>query len=156
MDTSGAVINNYTYDEWGNITSQVEGTSNSFKYTGEVYDPETGLYYLRARYYDPSMGRFLNEDTVERQIDNPLSLNLYTYVGNNPLIRWDPSGNSWIRSAWKATKKAVVNGAKATYNFLIWDDLNTILDSDSSQQEKDMAAKMLALNFVPGEGSLQK
>ncbi|WP_249899447.1 RHS repeat-associated core domain-containing protein [Paenibacillus sp. PK3_47] len=94
VNTSGAVVNNYTYDEWGNITSQVEGTSNSFKYTGEVYDAETGLYYLRARYYDPSMGRFLNEDTYEGQIDNPLSLNLYTYVHNNPLIYSDPTGHA--------------------------------------------------------------
>ncbi|MBW4085753.1 RHS repeat domain-containing protein [Paenibacillus sp. S150] len=93
VNTSGAVVNNYTYDEWGNITSQVEGTSNSFKYTGEMYDAETGLYYLRARYYDPGMGRFLNEDTVEGQIDNPLSLNLYTYVENNPLIYSDPTGH---------------------------------------------------------------
>lgn len=46
----------------------------------------------RARYYDPSMGRFLNEDTYEGQIDNPLSQNLYTYVHNNPLIYSDPSG----------------------------------------------------------------
>ncbi|MEK4516727.1 RHS repeat-associated core domain-containing protein [Paenibacillus sp. FSL H8-0122] len=94
VDTNGTVVNNYTYDEWGNITSQDEKTSNSFKYTGEVYDEETGLYYLRARYYDPSMGRFLNEDTVEGQITNPLSQNLYTYVGNNPLIFSDPSGHS--------------------------------------------------------------
>ncbi|KWX81034.1 hypothetical protein AMQ84_01365 [Paenibacillus riograndensis] len=101
VDTSGAVINNYTYDEWGNITSQVEGTSNSFKYTGEVYDPETGLYYLRARYYDPSMGRFLNEDTVEGQIDNPLSLNLYTYVENNPLIYSDPTGQRKTESYYE-------------------------------------------------------
>ncbi|QQZ61577.1 RHS repeat-associated core domain-containing protein [Paenibacillus sonchi] len=64
------------------------------EYAGECFDPETGLYYLRARYYDPSMGRFLNEDTVEGQIDNPLSLNLYTYVSNNPLIYSDPSGHS--------------------------------------------------------------
>ncbi|OKP89736.1 hypothetical protein A3848_13160 [Paenibacillus sp. P32E] len=99
VDTSGAVVNNYTYDEWGNITSQLEGTSNSFKYTGEVYDAETGLYYLRARYYDPSMGRFLNEDTVEGQIDNPLSQNLYTYVHNNPLIYSDPSGHMMTRGA---------------------------------------------------------
>ncbi|WP_228745459.1 RHS repeat-associated core domain-containing protein, partial [Paenibacillus sp. S150] len=93
VNTGGAVVNNYTYDEWGNITSQVEGISNSFKYTGEVYDAETGLYYLRARYYDPGMGRFLNEDTVEGQIDNPLSQNLYTYVSNNPLIYSDPTGH---------------------------------------------------------------
>ncbi|WP_246553681.1 RHS repeat domain-containing protein [Paenibacillus tritici] len=92
VDTNGKVVNNYTYDEWGNITSQKEEISNSFKYTGEVYDEETGLYYLRARYYDPSMGRFLNEDTVEGQIDNPLSQNLYTYVHNNPLIYTDPTG----------------------------------------------------------------
>jgi RHS repeat-associated protein len=93
VDTSGAVVNNYAYDVWGNITSQKEETPNPFKYTGEVYDEETGLYYLRARYYDPSIGRFLNEDTYEGQIDNPLSLNLYTYVVNNPLIYSDPSGN---------------------------------------------------------------
>ncbi|WP_438498605.1 RHS repeat-associated core domain-containing protein, partial [Paenibacillus sp. IHBB 3054] len=93
VNTNGEVVNNYTYDEWGNIISQVEGTSNSFKYTGEVYDTETGLYYLRARYYDPSIGRFLNEDTVEGQIDNPLSQNLYTYVHNNPLIYTDPTGH---------------------------------------------------------------
>ncbi|WP_340393559.1 RHS repeat-associated core domain-containing protein [Paenibacillus sp. FSL E2-0190] len=58
-----------------------------------MYDEETGLYYLRARYYDPSMRRFLNEDTYEGQIDNPLSLNLYTYVHNNPLIYSDPTGH---------------------------------------------------------------
>ncbi|WP_379143213.1 polymorphic toxin-type HINT domain-containing protein, partial [Paenibacillus sp. sgz500992] len=57
----------------------------------------TGLYYLRARYYDPSIGRFLNEDTVEGQIDNPLSQNLYTYVSNNPLIYTDPTGH---RQEW--------------------------------------------------------
>ncbi|WP_076308031.1 RHS repeat-associated core domain-containing protein [Paenibacillus odorifer] len=72
---------------------QKEETLNPFKYTGEVYDEETGLYYLRARYYDPSMRRFLNEDTYEGQIDNPLSLNLYTYVINNPLKYIDPTGN---------------------------------------------------------------
>ncbi|WP_405111623.1 RHS repeat-associated core domain-containing protein [Paenibacillus sp. FSL K6-1217] len=97
VDTTGKIVNNYVYDEWGNITSQKEEISNSFKYAGEIYDEETGLYYLRARYYDPSMGRFLNEDTVEGQIDNPLSLNLYTYVENNPLMFNDPSGNVKMR-----------------------------------------------------------
>jgi RHS repeat-associated protein len=76
IDTSGNIVNRYQYDEWGNIDSQIEGVSNPFKYIGEIYDAETGLYYLRARYYDPSVDRFLNEDTYEGDITNPLSLGL--------------------------------------------------------------------------------
>ncbi|WP_027092750.1 RHS repeat domain-containing protein [Cohnella thermotolerans] len=162
VDTSGNVVNSYSYDEWGNLTRQTEQVPNIFKYAGEVYDSETGLYYLRARYYDPSIGRFINEDTYEGQIDNPLSLNLYTYVENNPLIYSDPSGMCGIRSWGDAgdcfvkAGKAVKTAAVATYNFFIGDDLNTLLDPNSSQQEKDMAAKMLALNFIPGEGQAAK
>jgi len=102
VDQEGEVVNEYEYDEWGNITNQIdEGTHNPFKYAGEIYDDETGLYYLRARYYDPSMGRFINKDSFEGQIDNPLTLNLYTYVHNNPLTNVDPTGH-WC--------EATVNG----------------------------------------------
>ncbi|WP_341278960.1 RHS repeat-associated core domain-containing protein [Paenibacillus sp. FSL H8-0537] len=90
---SGIAINSYDYDIWGNLLSQTEGMSNPFKYTGEVYDEESGLYYLRARYYDPSIGRFINEDTYEGEVANPQSLNFFTYVYNNPLRYTDPSGN---------------------------------------------------------------
>jgi RHS repeat-associated protein len=93
IDTDGNIVNSYAYDEWGNITDEMEGISNSFKYAGEVLDEETGLYYLRARYYDPEVGRFINEDTYEGELTNPLSLNLYTYVENNPLIYFDPFGH---------------------------------------------------------------
>lgn len=92
-DLNGEVLNSYEYDSWGNITSQVEGMSNPFKYSGEIYDEESGLYYLRARYYDPIDGRFISEDTYKGDINNPLSLNLYTYVHNNPLLYTDPSGH---------------------------------------------------------------
>nr|WP_243167921.1 RHS repeat-associated core domain-containing protein [Anaerocolumna cellulosilytica] len=94
VDRNGNVVNNYKYDEWGNILESTETISNPFKYAGEIYDEETGLYYLRARYYDPALGRFLNEDSVEGQVNNPLSLNLYTYCYNNPLIYIDPTGNT--------------------------------------------------------------
>jgi RHS repeat-associated protein len=94
VDRNGNVVNNYQYDEWGNILTSNETISNPFKYAGEVYDDETGLYYLRARYYDPSMGRFINEDNVEGQVNNPLTMNLYTYCYNNPLIFIDSTGNS--------------------------------------------------------------
>ncbi|WCT56195.1 hypothetical protein PQ456_01310 [Paenibacillus kyungheensis] len=93
VDTSGTIVNSYGYDEWGNIAKQQETVANSFKYAGEAYDSETGLYYLKARYYDPSQGRFLNEDSYEGQITNPLTLNIYGYVNNNPLIYVDPTGH---------------------------------------------------------------
>ncbi len=92
-DAAGAVINKYTYDLWGNPTVLQAGVDNPFMYSGEYWDDSTKLQYLRARWYDPSMGRFINEDTYEGQLDNPLSLNLYTYVSNNPLTHVDPSGH---------------------------------------------------------------
>ncbi|KZE40469.1 hypothetical protein AV540_25735, partial [Brevibacillus parabrevis] len=61
---------------------------------GEMYDKESGFYYLRARYYDPKMGRFISEDTYKGQVDNPLSLNRYTYTHNNPLRFVDPTGHA--------------------------------------------------------------
>ncbi|WP_322908106.1 RHS repeat-associated core domain-containing protein [Paenibacillus sp. SGZ-1009] len=94
VGTDGTVLNSYQYDEWGNLTQQKEAITNEFKYAGELYDAETGLYYLKARYYDPKQGRFLNEDSDEGQIDNPLSMNVYTYGHNNPLRYTDPSGHS--------------------------------------------------------------
>ncbi|EJL43890.1 RHS repeat-associated core domain protein containing protein [Brevibacillus sp. CF112] len=92
---SGNVLNMYEYDIWGNlIADKVKETMmNPFAYAGEMYDKESGFYYLRARYYDPKMGRFVSEDTVKGQVDNPLSLNRYTYVSNNPLKFVDPSGH---------------------------------------------------------------
>ncbi len=52
VDENGNIVNSYNYDEWGNILNQTEQISNPIKYAGEYYDEESGLYYLRARYYD--------------------------------------------------------------------------------------------------------
>lgn len=114
VDKSGTLLNTYDYDEWGNITSQIEGIPNSFKYAGEMLDEETGLYYLKARYYDPKIGRFINEDTYEGQIDNPLSLNLYTYVHNNPLKNIDPTGNYCISKDGKYSHAGDVCSSKSS------------------------------------------
>ena len=62
-DEAGTVQNQYDYDIWGNPTLTVETAENSIKYAGEFFDNETGLYYLRARYYDPYTGRFTTEDS---------------------------------------------------------------------------------------------
>ena len=70
---------------------------NSFRYSGGLWDDTTSLQYLRARWYDPSEGRFVSEDSYQGSISNPLTLNLYTYVHNNPLIFGDPSGHKiWL------------------------------------------------------------
>lgn len=93
-NSSGGVVNKYKYTIWGSVTHVVpETVPNPFKYSGEFWDDTTGLQYLRARWYDPSMGRFINKDTYEGDMTNPLSLNLYTYVSNNPLRFADPSGH---------------------------------------------------------------
>lgn len=92
-DDAGNILNTYEYDLWGNPTTEAETISNLFRYSGEYWDEGSDLQYLRARWYDPSIGRFINEDTYEGDIKNPLTLNLYTYVGNNPLIYIDPSGH---------------------------------------------------------------
>ncbi|MFD0677378.1 MULTISPECIES: S8 family serine peptidase [unclassified Paenibacillus] len=95
MSSSGAKLNNYDYDLWGNPNPQstMETVSNPFRYSGELWDNTTQLQYLRARWYDPDSGRFINKDTYEGDITNPLSLNLYTYGHNNPLRYTDPSGH---------------------------------------------------------------
>ena len=90
---SGKIVNRYQYDEWGNILHQEEQLKNPIRYSGEYYEEESGLYYLRVRYYDPSTGRFISRDSYEGQLTNPLSLNLYTYCYNNPLKYLDPMGH---------------------------------------------------------------
>lgn len=72
-------------------------SSNPYRYAGYRYDESTGMYYLMARYYDPSIGRFITEDTYKGHGDAPLSLNGYTYVHNNPVNNIDSTGN-WCES----------------------------------------------------------
>ncbi|SDF48017.1 RHS repeat-associated core domain-containing protein [Paenibacillus sp. cl6col] len=124
-DAQGNVLNRYTYDIWGNPLVQEERVPNIFRYSGEYWDATTNLQYLRARWYDPSVGRFINEDTYEGELGNPLTLNLYTYVQNNPLKYIDPSGNRYIpselNSILEATMKITSTESRAysyAYNLL--------------------------------------
>ena len=91
-DASGCVKNTYAYDDFGEVICKNETVSNSILFTGELVD-ESGLTYLRARFYDPTLGRFLTRDTYAGNIENPQSLNLYTYCANNPVLYIDPSGH---------------------------------------------------------------
>ena len=101
LNQDGIVTATYYYDAFGNILEQTGNANNSITYAGYQYDGETGLYYLNARMYDPKIARFLQEDTYLGDRNDPLSLNLYTYCYNNPIIYFDPTGHvvtDWDKS----------------------------------------------------------
>ena len=87
-NASGTLAQTYTFDSFGKQTASSGSLTNPFQYTARESDPETGLYYYRARYYDPLAGRFLSEDPIP-QVDGH---NAYAYVANNPTIFRDPLG----------------------------------------------------------------
>jgi RHS repeat-associated protein len=84
-DGNGSVIETFKYSPYGESSTV---TGNPFRFTGRRYDPESGLYFFRARYYSPKLGRFLQTDPLGTQDD----YNLYVFLGNDPLNHTDPSG----------------------------------------------------------------
>jgi RHS repeat-associated protein len=82
---AGTVTQSRQYDAWG--TLEIGSTLAGYAFTGREWDPETGLYYYRARYYDPTVGRFSSEDPAG--VGNA---SLFSYVGNHPVNYRDPSG----------------------------------------------------------------
>ncbi len=92
----------YEYDAFGMLLGSYGNIPNRFLYGGQQYDAETEQYYLRARYYNPVIGRFMQEDTYRGD-----GLNLYAYCANNPVMYYDPSGrNSDCNHATDAEKNA--------------------------------------------------
>jgi len=87
-NSSGAAAETYTYDSFGKVTASSGSLVNPFQYTGRESDPETGLYYYRARYYDPAVGKFLSEDPTGFDGGS----NFYRYAANSPTNFIDPLG----------------------------------------------------------------
>jgi RHS repeat-associated protein len=93
---SGAILNEITYSAYGEILAQTNpAAADRFLYTGREFDLETGMYYYRARYYDPSIGRFIMQDPLGIASNDG---NFYRYVFNSPTNLSDPSGLSPIVS----------------------------------------------------------
>ena len=99
VDGSGNRVVEYTYDAWGKELSKTGtlattlGSLNPFRYRGYVFDEETGLYYLRSRYYNPAWGRFVNADTLLGSPDELLTHNIFAYCENKVVSYYDNSGN---------------------------------------------------------------
>jgi len=90
-DSSESVVNSYDYSPFGMVISESEGFTQPFKYVGKlgVMSESNGFYYMRARYYDPVVGRFISEDPMGFDGGD---VNLYVYGSNNPVLLVDPSG----------------------------------------------------------------
>ena len=83
LDENGSVTKIYEYDSFGNEVDPDKKDENPFRYCGEYFDKETGRVYLRARYYQPTVSRFITRDTYTGEGDDPLSLHLYAYCEND-------------------------------------------------------------------------
>jgi len=92
-DSSGAITDTYDYDSFGTVINRTGASSNNYLFAGEQFDPALGVYYMRARYYDQTKGRFWTMDPFEGSADDPLSLHKNLYASADPVDRSDPSGN---------------------------------------------------------------
>ena len=103
-DGQGEIRNSYQYDAFGIPLETTEQLNNRIRYTGQQYDELTEQYYLRARYYNPVAGRFMQEDVYQGD-----GLNLYAYCHNNPVVYYDPSGYDSGWNTWPPQVRENIN-----------------------------------------------
>lgn len=108
-DASGNITATFDYAPYG---GQALGTPPSGPgYTGHVNDPESGLVYMQARYYDPAVGRFISTDPVGPAPGNGFNFNRFAYANNNPVVNLDPSGRDCVSSNGRTTCTIPVTGS---------------------------------------------
>lgn len=98
VDSEGSVVCTYLYDAWGNV-NQIQGNNeiakiNPIRYRSYYWDRETNRYYLKNRYYDSNIKRFLNTDNMARINCRDMDTNLFAYCGDDPVNLYDPSGRA--------------------------------------------------------------
>ena len=120
---TGAQVVSYTYDPWGKLLSITDtsgtdiGTINPLRYRGYYYDTETGFYFLQSRYYDPTVGRFINADGYVSTGQGISSYNMFAYCLNDPVNHSDPDGNFCITACIIVIASgAVIGGALGAFN----------------------------------------
>ena len=105
---TGALTDSEDYNAFGSVRAS-SGASSALGYTGEQSDASTGLEYLRARYLDPAVGRFISADTVSPNAPGTQGYNPYAYVANNPMTWTDPSGQAPSEYAIQLTAQVIAS-----------------------------------------------
>jgi RHS repeat-associated protein len=137
--SAGALGNTYTYDSFGKLTASSGSIVNRFQYAGRELDSETGLYFYRARYYDPGAGRFLSEDPIGFRGGR----NFYAYVNNDPTNLIDPDGTAFIDCA---AAIAELIAATEKVNQRILEDIAGSWRPDPGKHQKALAQALNRLN----------
>ena len=148
-NASGAVSATMLYDAWGNQRAVTGSGHGNYRFTGSERDTTTGLYHMGARFYDPTVGRWLSEDPVQDKPFEPATLNVYAYVSNNPMLYVDPTGKILILPLLAAGLVAA-EIALSAYDFL---SLFQTLTSEASPELKLLNLGAFILGLVgPGGG----
>ena len=125
VNAQGDVTNTYHYDAFGNELNPNPQDTNPFRYAGEQWDAGSGTYYLRARNYDPGIGRFTQPDPIKDGV------NWYVYCDNNPVNRVDPSGLFWnvVGTVTSAVSAVRSNPSNNSSNSGTWFNLRSEVES---------------------------
>jgi RHS repeat-associated protein len=117
VNEAGSITDSYTYDAFGNLIAQTGTSDNAYRYRGEQWDADLGLYYNRARYLNTDSGRFWNMDSYEGQSSDPMSLHKYLYAHANPLTYEDPSGHIGLQTIQALTISIMLKASLAVPAF---------------------------------------
>ena len=148
-DSSGDVQDTDTYDPYGNLTASTGTIPNNLLYGGQYLDSESGLYYLRARYYNPSTGQFLTVDPLVSQTQQP-----YSYTAGDPINATDPTGQLFggLVSGFGNAVAGLAAGATGGLSTDLLNDVGIHPDICSSAYQDANYAGLGAAIFVPGLG----
>jgi len=128
-NSAGAVTDTYEYDAFGNLIASTGSTPNVYLYRGERYEAHLGLYYLRARWYNPVTGRFMTRDPKPGRIGIPRTLHAYLYASADGVNRIDPRGKEDLVEEEGAEEEAPAAEAREKQ---LSQRINCVLDTASS------------------------
>jgi len=125
--------------------TELDSSKNRFRFTGYIFDKETGLYHARARYFDPQLGKFLTQGSYLGAIDSPPSLHRYLYASNNPTRYVDLTGRAFT----EAQKREIFQGVKQRVG-----GLRPCWPAGSAVSASDAAAPLVGRTTAPARPGL--